>query len=92
MISFQKNISDIGHILQLCRKKEDHWKSIKCMVSVCLLALTKAIHSQSGSSFVRVAHNDGISIVNEERQELSSLTMLIPSLCAGPTKDDPDWE
>ena len=56
------------------------------------LDLTKAIYTQSGTSFTMIALNGRISIYNEGSFCLPSLSMLIRSLSAILTKDVSDWE
>ena len=74
------------------KKKIFHWHSTWTHTNTQSLDLTKAIHSQSGTSFMSIALKERMSIDNEERQKLPSLSMQILPFTAIIIKDVPDWE
>ena len=87
MHSFQKLVSDFGDFQTLCVKRDSHRESTTCKL-VC--EMNRGIHCKSGSSFMGLAVNAGLSISNEERHNIPVL--LIPVLTASPIKDDPDLQ
>ena len=69
-----------------------YWHSMWTHANTLSLDLTKAIYSQSGTSFIMIALKGRISIYNEGSFCLPSLSMLILSLSAILTKNVPDWK
>ena len=63
MHSFQTLVSDFGDFQTLCVRRDSHRESTTCKL-VC--EMNRGIHSKSGSSFMGLAVNAGISIWNEE--------------------------
>ena len=63
MHSFQKLVSDFGAFQTLCVIRDSYRESTTCKL-VC--EMNRGIHSKSGSSFMGLAVNAGISIWNEE--------------------------
>ena len=61
--SFPKLVSDFGDFQTLCVKGDSHRESTTCKL-VC--EMNRGIHCKSGSSFMGLAVNAGISIWNEE--------------------------
>ena len=67
MHCFQKLVSDFGDFETLCVRRDSHRESTTCK-SVC--ELNRGIHCKSGSSFMGLTVNAGLSISNEERQNI----------------------
>ena len=63
MHSFQKFVSDLGDFETLYVRRDRHRESTTCK-SVC--EMNRGIHCKSGSSFMGLTVNAGISIWNEE--------------------------
>ena len=63
MHSFQKLVSDFGDFQTLCVIRDSHRESTTCKL-VC--EMNRGMHCKSGSSFMGLAVNAGISIWNEE--------------------------
>ena len=63
MHSFQKLVSDFGDFQTLCVIRDSHRVSTTCKL-VC--EMNRVIHSTSGSSFMGLAVNAGMSIWHEE--------------------------
>ena len=63
MHSFQKLVSEFGDFQTLCVIRDSHRESTTCKL---LCETNRGIHCKSGSSFMGLAVNAGISIWNEE--------------------------
>ena len=64
---FQKLVSDFGDFQTLCVIRDSHRESTTYKL-VC--EMNRGIHSKSGTSLMRLAVNAGLSISNEERQNI----------------------
>ena len=66
-INFKNLVSDFGNFQTLCVIKDSHRESTTCKL-VC--EMNRGIHSKSGSSFMGLGVNAGLSISNEETQNI----------------------
>ena len=64
---FKKLVSDFGDFQTLCGGRDRHRESTTCKW-VC--EMNRGIHCKSGSSFMGLAVDAGLSISNEERQNI----------------------
>ena len=64
-ILFKNLVSDFGDFQTLYVRRDRHRESTTCKCQECE-EMNRGIHCKSGSSFMRLAVNAGISISNEE--------------------------